>query len=227
LERLSVDWELPIANREVVRQMTQSESAITTPGYLEDQDRFACEFARRYFSICSSVIRHYDPNHLILGCRFAEYPGDAIISQCTVPHVDVVSIRPGRDDWDRTAQRVFAEVGGPVLLTELSWSNVAFARAPMKRESRRLTSIERMLKKGRLYLERVFEHRGVVGYEWARWVDAEDEQPPFGSGLVHLDDREALEHTELLSDLNRRAETLRIKSSRGKEFAEEAPALRE
>jgi hypothetical protein len=203
---------LPIANREIVRQMTQADTAIVTSGYRVDQDRFSREFARRYFSTCSAVIRHYDPNHLILGCRFAEYPGDAVASQCAAPHVDVVSIRPEREHWDRTAQRIFVETGAPVLLTELSWSSAAFARAPIKRETRKLTSIERMLAKGRLYLERVFEHRGVVGYEWARWVDAEDEQSPFGSGLVHLDDREALEHTELLADLNRRAETLRLKA---------------
>ncbi len=53
------------------------------------------------------------------------------------------------------------------------------------------------------------EHPGVVGYEWARWADGEDDQPPFGKGLVHVDGREALENTELVAQVNARAERLR------------------
>jgi len=35
------------------------------------------------------------------------------------------------------------------------------------------------------------------------------EQPPFAGGLVHENDAEAREHTELLTDINARAEDLR------------------
>jgi hypothetical protein len=49
----------------------------------------------------------------------------------------------------------------------------------------------------------------VVGYEWGRWADEADEVPPFGAGLVHVDDREAVEHTELIAQINARAERIR------------------
>ncbi len=212
LTRLATDWKIALINREGIRQLTQAEKPLKSPGYLHDQYRFAREFARRYFATSASVIRAYDPNHLILGCRFAELPGSAVLAECVLPNVDVVSIRPERESWDRSGQLSFALNGMPVLLTELSWADPGFARAPMRPEKRRLTTIERMLGKGRLGLERVFAHRAIVGYEWARWVDDEDEEPPFGHGLVHLDDREAREHTELLSDMNARAETIRLKS---------------
>jgi hypothetical protein len=101
-----------------------------------------------------------------------------------------------------------------VLLVETSWTGEAFTRAPGTRDPRGMTTVERMLKKGRAALERVCAQRAVVGYEWAAWADAEDDAPPFGRGLVHLDDREAREHTELLSDLNARAERLRVKVRR-------------
>jgi hypothetical protein len=212
LARLAVDWKLALSSRETIRQLTQAETPLLSLGYLHDQNRFAREFSRRYFAISAAVIRNYDPHHLILGCRFAQLPGSAVLAECVQPNVDVVSIHPGRETWDRTAQLSFSATGMPVLLTELNWADPAFARASLKAEKRRLTSLERMLGKGRLGLERVFSHRGIVGYEWSRWVDGEDEEPPFARGLVHLDDREAREHTELLTDLNARAEVLRLKS---------------
>lgn len=212
LEQLSGDWGLEMPNREVIRQRTQADVPLLSPGYLRDQERFSREFARRYFSTCASVIRHYDPHHLVLGCRFREFPGAAILGECVPPQVDVVSLRPDREEWERSAQRCFGVGGTPVLLTDVTWADPAFAQTALKREKRRLTSVERMLAKGRTCLERVFAHRGTVGYEWSRWSDDEDDLPPFGSGLVHVDDREALEHTELLSDLNARAEAIRLKA---------------
>jgi hypothetical protein len=53
----------------------------------------------------------------------------------------------------------------------------------------------------------------VVGYAWPRWADTPEDQPPFGGGLVHVDDREAREHTELLADLNARAVVLHLDAS--------------
>jgi hypothetical protein len=211
LEKLSADWGFQIAHREVIRQMTINEQPILTPGYLYDQRQFSREFAHRYFSTCASVIRAYDPNHLILGCRFSEPPGNAVLRKCTQPFVDVVSVRPERESWDRTVQTCSALQGMPVLLTSLNWADPTFARTPMKREARRLTSVERMLGKARTYLERTVVQRGSVGFEWSAWADADEDAAPFGQGLVHVDDHEAREHTELLADLNARAEALRVK----------------
>ena len=212
LDQLAADWQLDAPHREAVRQATQSDLPLLADGYLRDQRRFAREFARRYFETCSSSIRHYDPNHLVLGCRFAGNPGLAVLKACVPPHVDVLSTRPEREMWDRGVQACSAANGMPVLLTDMTWADVTFARRPMKRETRRLTSIERMLGKGRSYVERVITQKAAVGYEWACWADADEDEPPFGRGLVHIDDREAREHTELLAEINSRAETLRLRA---------------
>ncbi len=210
LARLAADWKITLTTREHVRQLTHTEVPIKSAGYLHDQLRFSREFARRYFSITAAVIRAYDPHHLVLGCRFVAHPGIAVLAECAQPHVDVLSIRPDRDAWERSAQLGTGNV--PMLLTDLSWSDPNFLRTSQRPEKRRLTTLERMLSKGRLGLERIFAQRAIVGYEWARWVDSEEDEAPFGTGLVHVDDREAREHTELLSDLNARAEALRLKS---------------
>ena len=66
-----------------------------------------------------------------------------------------------------------------------------------------------MLRKGRLGLARAVAHPAVVGYVWSRWHDRAGERAPFGSGLVHNDESEACEHTELLTTINDRVEELR------------------
>ena len=212
LEQLAVDWQLASPHREAVRQLTLQEAPLLAAGYLRDQRRFAREFARQYVETCSSVIRQYDPNHLVLGCRFSSNPGPAVLSSFVQPHVDVLSIHPEQEAWDRAVQACASVAGMPVLLTGVSWSDMNFARTPARREVRRLTMVERMLAKGRANLERVCAQRAAVGYEWACWADDEADEPPFGRGLVHVDDREALEHTELLADVNARAEALRLKA---------------
>lgn len=211
---LARDWAVELPNKETLRQLTQRETALTSAGYLRDQRLFSREFARRYFATCAAAVRAHDPDHLILGCRFSQAPGEVVLAECVYPNVDVVSARPAGELWEKTAQTCHAARGMPVLLVETGWSGEAFTRLPAARELRGTTSVERMLKRGRFALERMCAQRGVVGYEWAAWADGEEDEPPFGRGLVHGNDREAREHTELLSDVNSRAERLRTKAKR-------------
>jgi hypothetical protein len=55
-------------------------------------------------------------------------------------------------------------------------------------------------------------HPGVVGYAWRQWRDGAGEQPPFAGGLVHANDAEAREHTELVTDINAKIPILRASS---------------
>ncbi len=216
LSVLAKDWAVELPNKEVLRQLTQREVALVSAGYLRDQRLFAREFARRYFATSAAAIRAHDPDHLILGCRFQQAPGAVVLAECVYPNVDVVSVRVVDEFWEKTAQGCHAARGMPVLLVEAGWNGEAFTRAPAVREARGVTTVERMLKKGRAALEKLCAQRGVVGYEWAAWADGEGDEPPFGRGLVHVDDREAREHTELLTDLNGRAERLRGKRGGGR-----------
>lgn len=209
LEALARAWDVELPNKEALRQLTRGDVAISSPGYARDQERFTREFARRYFTVCSAAIRRYDPQHLVLGCRFAGPPPAAVLAECVHPQVDVVSVNESREP-------LVAWLGGmndggsmPVVLSEFSWTGESFTRRPAAGERHGgLTTVERMLAQGRAAFERAAEHPAVAGYVWPRWADAAEDQPPFGSGLVHIDDREAREHTELFSDLNARAAAL-------------------
>jgi hypothetical protein len=200
LDAIGRAWGLPLANKEIVREMARTERVISSRGYLRDDARWTHEFARRYFAVTAAAIRAHDPHHLILGCRFNGRPPASVLAEVRYPAVDI----PWVDVDD-----VPAVEPGPAIAGEFNWTDARFFRAPVARRGRGLTSVERMLRRGRVVLERCARHPALVGYAWSRWQDAAGEQPPFASGLVHVNDVEAREHTELLVDLNARIHDLR------------------
>jgi hypothetical protein len=193
-------------NKQALRLLTLADTPLANPSYLEDQERFTREFARRYFQTCATAIRRCDPNHLVLGCSFESPPGPAVLAESVHPAVDLLAIHCGDVDVFGEINAYARATGLPVLITAFSWVNEAFVAAQPGR--RRLTAVERMLANARASLTRAFAHPALVGYSWSPWADLPEDVPPFGRGLVHHDDVEAREHTELLRELNRRAEAL-------------------
>lgn len=202
LEALARAWGVPLANREVVRERTRVEEGITTRGYARDDARWTREFARRYFATTAAALRAADPNHLLLGCRFGGPVGENVRAEGVYPAVDVPLL-----DWSELPSSG-TRASGPVLAGDMCWADEK-ASDPAAGRAQRLTTIERMLRRGRGALERVARHPAVVGYVWRQWIDEPGEQPPFARGLVHLNGAEAREHTELLAWFNARAENVR------------------
>lgn len=203
IDALAHAWGVPIANKEVVREMTRGEQGLGTRGYLRDEARWAREFARRYFTTTSSAVRAADPNHLVLGCRFGGVVGAAVLGECVYPAVDVAM-----PHWAELPSPA-AKPSHPVLAGEVSWVGEEFLRPQGGDRASRLTTVERMLRRARIALDRLARHPAVVGYAWSRWEDEPGERAPFAGGLVHTDGTEAREHTELLADFNARVEALR------------------
>jgi len=213
LANLARAWGADLPNKQTLRQLTMAEQGLVSAGYLRDQERFAREFARRYFAVTAAAIRRHDPHHLVLGCRFAGGPGAAILAECAWPGVDVLSVNPGGESLWAGVEVVHGAQGMPVLVGEFGWTGEAFTGAARADEPRGQTTVERMLARGRAALERGFTHPALVGYAWPQWADRSGDRPPFGGGLLHVDDREAREHTELLADLNTRATALRLEAN--------------
>lgn len=184
IEGLAKAWGMPLANKEAVRTLTREEKGIATRGYARDDARWTAEFARRFYAVAAAAVRAHDPRHLVLGGRGAT-------------NVDVSWIR---------AEELATAMAGPVIAGDFTWVGAKFLSHAGR--DRGLTTVERMLRRGRLALQRLAAQPGVVGYAWAQWRDGAAEQPPFAGGLVHISDAEAREHTELVAACNERMHAL-------------------
>lgn len=111
----------------------------------------------------------------------------------------------------------------PVLAGEFGWTGGAFTGRGRADEPVGQTTVERMLARGRAAFERAMNHPAWIGTAWPRWADAGDRAPPFAEGLVHVDDGEAREHTELLTDLQGRVGPRRALLAAAENLGEESP----
>ncbi len=207
LAALGRAWGMALPHRETIRQLTHAERALDHAGYRRDDHGFVREFARRYFQTTVGALRRHDPEHLVLGVRFAAPPPAAVLAESGPALVDVLAVPAGAnpDDLPAAQPRLLVDVGlneGPVR---------APAGAPPRRGPTRL---ERRLATLRRVIGTAVVDPLVVGYEWARWSDEAGDTPPFAPGLVHLDGAEAREHTELVTPLNIAAEARRRRARR-------------
>lgn len=199
---LSRAWGVGLSNKEALRAMTRDDTAIFSRGYLKDDAKWTREFARRYFGGCIAAIHGHDARHLVLGCRSTSQLGSAVVAECAVSKLDVLTL--SADDL-----RANAPLAQPVFVSGFSWVAPEFWAESGGGRQRELTPLERMLGRGRTTLTGLVQNAAVVGYAWKQWCDRAGEQPPFAAGLVHANDTDAREHTDLLTDINERVEELR------------------
>jgi agarase len=148
-----------------------------TPGVEADRSGFLKQIARRYFKVTYDAIKKYDPNHLVLGCRFAYKPPDEVLEGC-VGYVDVISINcytnPYSNDLTmRLAdfKRIHDVTGLPIMITEFSFKamdsglpNTKGAGIPVKTQSERAKYYEE-------YVEAIIKQPFIIGYHWFQYFD--------------------------------------------------------
>ncbi|BAY14931.1 hypothetical protein NIES21_07170 [Anabaenopsis circularis NIES-21] len=214
LEQLARDWLLNTKTLKHIKQLTKAEITIISQPYLQDLRLFVQEYASRYFMLTAAAIHRYDRNHLILGCRFGKPPSKEVFSAVKRPWVDVVSANNYRYDMYNRMDIYYQSTHLPVLNTEFSWGHNVFSQHLLAEEAiDDLSPTERMLRNGENSLALALTHPGLVGYTWYRWVDLSSYKPPISHGLVNLQDEPNRLHTDLLTNLNSKAETIAVSSS--------------
>jgi len=159
----------------------------------EDQTAWQEVVARRYFATCKKAIRKADPNHLILGCRFAGQ-APAPVLRGLKDHVDVVSF----NNYGQTApvgalQDIHRLTGRPVMLTEFSFKamdsglpNTRGAGRPVATQKDRADGFTR-------YVHGLIALPFMIGYHWFEHADEPKEGRFDGEnsnyGLVTIEDR--------------------------------------
>ncbi len=171
--------------------------------------RWAGHVADRFFTVCAGAVRRYDPNHLILGTRFAGQCPGPVLASCA-RHCDVVTINVYLRDGDpRLAwwDQMYAVVQKPILITEFSWratENRTGNRNTLGADVTVATQRERA-EKFRSVVAQIMARPFIVGMHWFQWADEPEHGRAFDGedsnyGLVDWQDEAYEELTSAARD---------------------------
>ena len=169
------------------------ERGVTGEPSAEDKLAFLRLAADRYFGIASAAIRRYDPNHLVMGARFAGIGGaHDIVWEVAGKYCDLVTfnIYPWAD-IDRNvvflsssakAKRVsdvFAErysiVKRPMLVTEWSFPALDSGLPCTGGAGQRFRTQRERTAATELFAKTMLATPSILGYDYFMWVDEPEE----------------------------------------------------
>jgi hypothetical protein len=172
-----------------------------------DLSAFEAVFADRWFQIVSEAIKRYDPNHLFLGARFAEWTPEAV--RACAQWCDVLSFNIyARSPSPSTATALWRALDKPVLIGEFHfgstdrgnfWPGVVDVAAEEARAPAYTA-----------YLNAAVDDPNIVGCHWFAYAD----EPLTGRigdgenghiGLVAITDVPWTSFTESVTSANRAA----------------------
>jgi len=182
----------------------------------KDQAAWQEVVSERYFAVCQKAIHKADPNHLILGCRFAGQ-APAPVLRGLKDHVDVVSFNNyGQAAPVETLQEIHRLTGRPIMLTEFSFKamdsglpNTRGAGRPVPTQKDRAEGFTR-------YVHGLIDLPFMVGFHWFEHADEPKEGRFDGEnsnyGLVTIEDRPWELLTRSMTQVNMGLEARHVKS---------------
>ncbi len=177
VQRFNRAWDAQIKDFEQIAQGEQPPS-IRTRAAEEDGIAFTRLAAERYFRTCAEAIRKYDPNHLILGCRFA---GEAppildiagkycdVVSINTYPRID---LRVGRVlDWEERLREYHRQSRRPLMITEWSFPALDSGLPCKHGAGMRVDTQQQRAECFRIFQSALLRLPFMVGSNFFMWVD--------------------------------------------------------
>jgi len=183
-----------------------------------DEEDFLFQAAAEYFRICHEAIRAADPNHLILGCRFAGHAPEPVV-RAMKGYVDIVSFNSYRDSPPaKTLTLVNKLTGAPVMVTEFGFKakdsglpNTKGAGKPLETQKDRADGFER-------YVTELAKTPFCIGFHWFQYCDQPKEGRFDGEnsnyGLVRTNDEPWEILTERMTSINPMLEAIHTGKSR-------------
>jgi hypothetical protein len=207
----------------------------STKEQIAAKDRFLGLIAEIYFSTTSRAIRKADPNHLILGCRFADingagspsvwralgkycdavsinfYPSAQLDENCVYPGVDFKG-----ETMDEAFQRLYSYTNKPMLVTEWSFPALDSGLPCTWGAGQRFNTQTERTRATNLFARTMLSEKSVVGYDYFMWCD----EPALGLtpqflensnyGLVNEKGEAYKEITEMFTELHKHPEKYRL-----------------
>jgi agarase len=173
-----------------------------------DRDSFTALVAERYFALTSAAIKAADPNHLVLGCRFALVPPPDVI-EAAGRHADVVSFNCYEFD-PVGAIEAYAAAGKPCLIGEFSFRSADSGLPNTNGAGPKVVTQGERAGCFRRYAGAALRKPTVVGYHWFEHADQPAEGRFDGEnsnfGTVTIEDEIYEELTHAMTIVNAEAE---------------------
>lgn len=181
-----------------------------------DCEAFAAAVANRYFEVIVAAVKAADPNHLVLGCRFAIPPRRAVIEMAS-RHLDVITFNCYGGD-PASALDAYASTGKPLLIGEFSFRgddsglpNTNGGSLLVPTQADRARGFEHYVAVGLLQPQ-------LIGYHWFEHADQPAEGRFDGEnsnyGTVSINDDVYEELTQAMTALNAQAEEMHARAVR-------------
>ena len=143
-----------------------SSIALPPEAAKDDLYQFSCIVIDRYFSMTRETVKKFDPQLLYLGCRFAGWARDEVVTACA-KYCDVVSYNIYRDtigDW-----RLPQGLDAPVMIGEFHVG--ATDRGPFGTGVRKAADQHDRAAKMKAYVESALANPLMVGVHWHQFSD--------------------------------------------------------
>ena len=221
------------------REQLNSNNAETLTTVEADKKAFLALIAERYFAVTTGAIRAIDPDHMILGCRFAGGHASDVVWSAAAKYCEVLTLNYyGNVDLDRGIAldheancqgdpldvpfARFAELaqGRPLMVTEWSFIALDSGLPCVHGAGQRFRTQTERAKAARIYAETLLRIPQLIGFDYFMWCD----EPELGItsafpedsnyGLVNGENEPYEEMVVALSSVTHRAGELRLEGPR-------------
>ncbi len=145
----------------------------------QDKTDFTRLVAEKYFSACAAAIRKYDPNHMIIGCRFAGN-APAGIWDIAGKYCDIVTFNYyGRVDLDKGEApglperftEYYKQAQRPLMITEWSFPALDSGLPCRHGAGQRFDTQQQRTQAFEIFQQMLFALPFMVGSDFFMWVD--------------------------------------------------------
>lgn len=191
---------------EFVRSRGGDAAALTVDG----ADAFAALVGERYFALTVAAIKAADPNHLVLGCRFALPPPASAVAAAG-RHLDVLTFNCYEEDPGAVIPG-YAVSGRPCLIGEFAFRGDDAGLPNTRGAGPRVATQRERSQSYRRYVSAALRHPAIVGTHWFEHADQPAEGRFDGEnsnyGTVDINDEVYAELTAAMTAVNAEAEAL-------------------
>jgi hypothetical protein len=186
--RFNQAWGAELASFDKLLEL-DSLSGTKSETVVADKKAFIALIAERYFSVVTRAIREVDPDHMILGCRFAGGYGSEGVWQAAGRHCDIITFNYyGNVDLDQGLARdhhsarhgkplaeafqAFYDMGQrPMMVTEWSFPALDAGLPSIHGAGQRFRTQAERARATEIFARTMLALPYLVGYDYFMWVD--------------------------------------------------------